>query len=195
MQKKNHSEYFWDPLLDLKNVRPPLFDMKIMGQPHRKSYKLNFPGKFVVIFFKATLKRVKTFKDPPFCIRNPATSACERSLIPNFCIDNIFSLVMSKRTTLQRLRVQILSCSCTGLVTYSPPCSHASFGSKSTALSFSNVTDSHGFREVLVFTMLYRVPREVTLGCVAKMIHTSLIFPDSTGEVEFMHFTHNTSIL
>ena len=35
-----------------------LFDMNIMGQSHRKSYKLNFPGKFVVVFSR-----------PPFCIR------------------------------------------------------------------------------------------------------------------------------
>ena len=47
---KNIAKMFRLPPLDLKNFKAPLFDMKIMGQPHRKSYKLNFPRNFVVIF-------------------------------------------------------------------------------------------------------------------------------------------------
>ena len=35
-----------------KIFAPPLFDMKILGQPHRKSYKLNFPRKICGHFFK-----------------------------------------------------------------------------------------------------------------------------------------------
>ena len=62
------------PLSNLKN----LFDMKTMGQPNRKSYKLNFPRKICGHFFKAPLWRVKNFKNLPFCI---LTNVCERSLI------------------------------------------------------------------------------------------------------------------
>ena len=55
--------------------------MKIMGKPLRKSYKLNFTGKFVVIFFKALLLKVKNFKGPLFASASPPSSICEQSLI------------------------------------------------------------------------------------------------------------------
>ena len=44
---------------------PPFFAMKITGQLHRKSCKLIFTGKLVMLF-KALLRRVKNFKGPLF---------------------------------------------------------------------------------------------------------------------------------
>ena len=40
MQKKNHHENF-TPFQTSKISDPPFFDIHIMGQPNRKSYKLN----------------------------------------------------------------------------------------------------------------------------------------------------------
>ena len=46
--------------------------MKFVGQPHRKSYKLNFfTRKFVVFFFQGPLRRIKTLKGPSFCVSPP----------------------------------------------------------------------------------------------------------------------------
>ena len=50
-----------------------------MGQPHRKSYNLNIPRKICCHIFKAPFRRIKTFKDPPFCIR-PPLGVCKWSL-------------------------------------------------------------------------------------------------------------------
>ena len=62
MQKKL-SRYSPPPLQTSKKFRvPPLFAMKITGQPHRKACKLNF---YWLIFFKPPLQGQK-FKGPLF---------------------------------------------------------------------------------------------------------------------------------
>ena len=76
MQKKVSSQNFLGPLSDLKNFRGPFFDVKIMGQPHRKSYHLNFPGKFVIINPLGGLKHLRA----SLFASDPPTSVCEWSL-------------------------------------------------------------------------------------------------------------------
>ena len=58
---------------------PPLFAMKIMGQPKRKACKLNFYWKICSNLFHGPLPRVKNFKTLTFYIRFPSRSVCEWS--------------------------------------------------------------------------------------------------------------------
>ena len=64
MQKKLLLQTNFGPTLDLNIFQVPFYAMKIMGQPHRKSYKLNF-----------------YWKRGPFLHQPPPTSACEWFLI------------------------------------------------------------------------------------------------------------------
>ena len=91
MQNIQHENF--SPPSDLKTFHPdPSFAMKIMSQPHRKSYKLNFHWK-ICIFFKVPfiIRRSKLLRPrAPFFVSGyyarPLTSVCERSLNPIFCI-------------------------------------------------------------------------------------------------------------
>ena len=67
--------------VDLKTISgPPLFAMKITGQPHKKACKLNFYWKICGNFFQGPpLTRVKNFKGP-FLHQAPLTSISEWSL-------------------------------------------------------------------------------------------------------------------
>ena len=69
MQKILSQNFFAPPpLFRPQKFQGPLFDMKIKGQPHRKSYKLNFPRKICGHFFKAPspLGGLKLLR-APFC--------------------------------------------------------------------------------------------------------------------------------
>ena len=74
---------FRGPPSDRKKISgpPPFLPWKLRVNPIEKHVNSIFNGKSVVIFFRAPLTRVKNFKGPPFCIRPPLTSVCERSLI------------------------------------------------------------------------------------------------------------------
>ena len=84
------TKLFWGPPFRPQKFQGPLFDMRIMGQPHGKSYKLNFPWQIWGHFFQAPplARGSKLLRDPPFCIRPPA-SVCQPTisnmLILNSC--------------------------------------------------------------------------------------------------------------
>ena len=73
MQKKNCCRnFFGDPLQTSKKFQgPPFLPWKLWVNPIQKHVNSIFTGKFVVMFFKVPLTRVKYFKGPPFCIRPP----------------------------------------------------------------------------------------------------------------------------
>ena len=73
MQKIFIAKIFRGPPSDRKNISgPPLFAMKITGQPHRKACKLIFYWKICGNFFQGPpYKDQKIFKGPPSCIRPP----------------------------------------------------------------------------------------------------------------------------
>ena len=69
-KKKNHENP--GPPVDLKKFQgPPFCHENYQATPIEKHVDSIFTDKFVVIFFKVTLTRVKNFKVPPFCIRSP----------------------------------------------------------------------------------------------------------------------------
>ena len=64
-KKEYRKNFSPPPLQTVKKFRPPLFAMKITGQPHRKACKLNFYWKICGIFFRPSpLTKVKDFKGP-----------------------------------------------------------------------------------------------------------------------------------
>ena len=68
---RDHSQTFVRGGLMQKNQPPPpFFAMKITGQPHRKTCKLNFYWK-ICNFFQGPLTTIRNFKGPPFCISPP----------------------------------------------------------------------------------------------------------------------------
>ena len=85
-----HHKNFSGPPFRPQKFQGPLFDMRIMGQPHGKSYKLNFPWKIWGHFFQGPplARGSKLLRAPPFCIRPPA-SVCQPTvsnmLILNSC--------------------------------------------------------------------------------------------------------------
>ena len=79
--KKIIVNIFQGPPSDLKKIQGPLFTMKIMGQPHRKSCKLNFYWKICGNFFQGPpLQGSKSLRAPLFASGFPLTSVCEWSL-------------------------------------------------------------------------------------------------------------------
>ena len=68
-------KFFEGPLSDLKKFQPPLFAMKITGQPHRKACNLNFYWK-LCDFFQGPLHGSKILR-APFLHQGPLTSVCE----------------------------------------------------------------------------------------------------------------------
>ena len=69
-----HHKIFWVPLSDLNNFRAHFltWELWVNGEPHGKSYKLNFPWKICGHFFQAPPPlRVKTFKGPSFLHQAP----------------------------------------------------------------------------------------------------------------------------
>ena len=71
--KKIYRENFSGPPFrpQKKFQAPPFCHENYGSTPIEKHVNSIFTGKFVVIFFRAPLTRVKNFKSPPFCIRPP----------------------------------------------------------------------------------------------------------------------------
>ena len=81
MQKIFIAKVFQGPLSDCKKIfRAPFLPWKLWVNPIEKHVNSIFNGKSVVIFFRAPLQGSKILRAPPFCIRPPLTSICERSL-------------------------------------------------------------------------------------------------------------------
>ena len=76
MQKKKKNRQNFSPTFRPQKFQPPpLFAMKIMGQPHRKECKLLFTGKFVAIFLRPPPLQGSTILRAPF-LHQPPLDKC-----------------------------------------------------------------------------------------------------------------------
>ena len=76
MQKENYRKNFSGFPFRPKKIQcpPPLFAMKIMGQPHRKACQLNFHWKICGNYLRPPLQGSNILRALPFCIRPPERS-------------------------------------------------------------------------------------------------------------------------